>query len=124
VNKIKWQDAPYNTKYGLVGGQAGGLQLFAITWKSRREDPDWLMRCELPGYVGREWKDGDIEALKDAAESTLALWLAKVGGIRPADQEDAAFRAWYERADIGPDLEWCAVEGFLAGWNARGGETS
>ncbi len=120
MTRIEWQDGQYNTKYGVVDG----LRLFSITWKSRSEDPNWLMRCDLPGYDGREWKNNDDRMLKGAAESTLALWLAKVGGIRPSDHEDAAFRAWYESADIGPDLEWCAAEGFTAGWRARGGETS
>lgn len=120
MTPIDWKDAPYNTKYGSVRG----LQLFAVTWKSRREDPNWLMRCELPGHAGREWKDDDIEALKTQAAKVLEGWLRQVFGIQPADQEDTAFRAWYEHdaTDIGPDLEWCAVEGFEAGWRARAGE--
>lgn len=120
MNTIEWKNAPYNTKYGSVGG----LQLFAITWHSRSEDPNWLMRCELPGHAGQQWKDDDNEVLQALAAELLADWLRRVFGVLPADQEDTAFRAWYEHdaTDIGPDLEWCAVEGFEAGWRARAGE--
>jgi hypothetical protein len=64
--------------------------------------------------------------LREQAAKILEGWLRQVFGIKPASQEDEAFRAWYadDATDIGPDLEWCAVEGFSAGWNARGGEKS
>jgi hypothetical protein len=74
--RLTWEDGQYNTK----NGSAGGLRLFAVTWKSRREDPNWLMRCELIGFTGREWKDDDITVLQAKAEQLLATWLAKVNG--------------------------------------------
>jgi hypothetical protein len=137
VNKIEWQDAPYNTKYGAVGG----LQLFAITYKSRSADPNWLMRCELPGMAGQEWKDDDERVLRELAVQVLDAWLQRVFGIQPgtASAADAAFDVWltgdgplqpgYDpesptqlktRADVVVHL----AEAYTAGWLARGGETS
>ena len=120
MNTIVWKDAPYNTKYGLVGG----LQLFAVTWKSRREDPSWLMRCELPGLLGQEWKDDDIEALKTKAAEVLEDWLRRVFGVLPGRAEcaDPAFDAYAERCQIGHDMRPLSHEAFDAGWLARGSQ--
>lgn len=120
MNGIGWVDGAYTTKRGSVNGN----HFFTIAWKSTREDPNWVLSCSLPVLEGRRWKDDDQNVLREQAQTVLDDWLKRMFGIRPAGDEDPAFRAWYERADIGPDLEWCAVEGFMAGWRARAGETS
>lgn len=74
--RLTWEDGQYTTK----NGKAGDLRLFAITWKSRREEPNWLMRCDLPGYTGREWKHDDETVLQAKAETLLDTWLARVNG--------------------------------------------
>ena len=119
MKEIDWKDSQYATRHGSVSG----LQLFTISWKSTREDPNWVMSCSLPGLEGERWRDDHETVLIAKAREVLADWLRRVFGILPADSEDAAFRAWYGRTDIGPDLDWCAVEGFEAGWQARAGET-
>lgn len=75
-NRLTWADGQYATQ----NGYAANLRLFAVTWKSRREDPNWLMRSDLPGFAGREWKGDDIDVLKAKAEELLAAWLATVNG--------------------------------------------
>jgi hypothetical protein len=74
--RLTWQAGQYTTHHGT----AGGLRLFSITWKSRREEPNWLMRTDLPGHAGREWKNDDMAALQAQAERILADWLTRVGG--------------------------------------------
>lgn len=76
--RLTWKPGPYSTCTGL----ADGLRLFGITWKSQREQPNWLMRSELPGLAGREWKDDDREKLQAEAERLLDEWLAKIGDSR------------------------------------------
>lgn len=72
--RLTWEDGAYNSCTGL----AGGFRLFSITWKSRRADPNWLMRCDLPGLAGREWKNDEQDVLKAEAEDLLAAWLRRV----------------------------------------------
>jgi hypothetical protein len=81
---LTWEPGSYNTHTG----SAGGVRLFSVTWKSRREDPNYLMRSDLPGYEGREWKDDDREKLQARAEQLLSQWLAKVGGPLPAEHAE------------------------------------
>jgi hypothetical protein len=73
--RLTWIEDPYS-----YVGSAGDVRLFSVTWRSRREDPCWLMRSELPGFTGREWKADDKDALLARAEELLGFWLAKVGG--------------------------------------------
>jgi hypothetical protein len=75
MSKLTWTAGQYNT----YQGQASGVRLFAVSWKSRREDPNYLMRSDLPG-VYEEWKHDDLDVLKAEAERVLADWLAKVAG--------------------------------------------
>lgn len=110
-------------------GRAGSIRLFHYTWDDSKRHPGqpYVMRTDLPGYEGGTWRSGDPGSLKETAEEIFAAWLKAVGVLaETADGEaalDAAFRTWYaaDETDIGPDLEWCAVEGFEAGWRARGG---
>jgi hypothetical protein len=78
VKRLTWKDGQYSTTEGFAG-RGQGVRLFAITWKSRREAPNWLMRCDLPGFTGQEWKDNDKDVLKSRAEAILASWLESVG---------------------------------------------
>jgi hypothetical protein len=81
MRKITWTADAYSTHHG----QVGGVRLFAVSWKSRRGDPNYLMRSDLPG-VHQEWKNDDLDVLKAEAEDILAEWLAKVAGDEPAIQ--------------------------------------
>jgi hypothetical protein len=116
VNGIVWSEGHHTTRNGRVGP----LYLFVIAWKSTRDDPNWVMSCALPGVEGERWKDDDENVLRERAQKVLDDWLHRVFGIRPDGEEDAAFRFWYERADIGHDLKWLAEDAFEAGWLARG----
>jgi hypothetical protein len=73
--RLTWIEHPYSND-----GSAGGVRLFSITWHTHREDPNWVMRCYLPGLTGQEWKGDDKDALLARAEELLGFWLAKVGG--------------------------------------------
>ena len=84
---LTWKEGSYSSH---VGEAAGGLRLFGITWKSRREDPDWLMRTELPGYAGHEWRDNDRARLQGIAEDVLAAWIAQVTGPAAEPVDEAA----------------------------------
>jgi hypothetical protein len=84
VKRLTWQDAQHTTKHG----RAGSLRLFTITWKSRREEPNWLMRCDLPGHAGHEWKDDNMVVLQVQAERILDKWLVQVGQPAPAKPEE------------------------------------
>jgi hypothetical protein len=116
VNTIEWRRGEYSTYHGYVGP----LHAFSYSWKSRREDPNWVMQCTLPGLESRRWADDDPEVLQKQAAEVLATWLRQVFGIRPPEDEEAAFRAWYDSADIGHDLKWLAEDAFEAGWLAHG----
>jgi hypothetical protein len=113
---LTWAQGQYSTHTGT----AGGIRLFSINWKTRREDPNWLMRCDLPGYAGQEWKDDDMDALQASAEEVAAEWIAAVTGLAREDEPSALaadYASWY-RADRAHE---CAGEAasFEAGWLAR-----
>lgn len=72
--RLTWEDGAHTS----CNGFAGGFRLFSITWKSRRQEPNWLMRCDLPGLAGKEWKNDDLDALKAEAADLLAAWLRRV----------------------------------------------
>jgi hypothetical protein len=117
---LTWAAGPYSTHVGT----AAGIRLFGITWKSQRENPNWLMRSELPGLAGREWKDDDLQVLQAVADEVLAGWLGQIAGLQaPADEEaacDVAFEDWWEnKADLGGDWHPFAEQTYLAGWQAR-----
>lgn len=76
--RLTWTDREYTTDG--AAGPGKGTRLFSITWRNRREDPNWLMRCDLPGFTGKEWKDDDKDALQARAETLLGTWLDLIGG--------------------------------------------
>lgn len=61
-------------------GKAGGIELFALHWKTRRESKNYTLKCELPGYMQLSDEHDDAEVLQRQAEKYLATWLAKVNG--------------------------------------------
>lgn len=121
MNGITWKDSRYATRYGLVSG----LQFFTISWKSTRDDPNWVMSSALPGQEGVRWKDNDETVLRALAQTILDDWLRQVFGIRPNDPAyaDPAFEHYAEVAELGHDIRPLMHEAFDAGWLARAGET-
>lgn len=79
AKRLTWKDGRYNTMDGFAG-PGNGVRLFSVTWHTCREDPNWLMHCDLPGFKGKEWKDDDKDALQAKAETMLAAWLELIGG--------------------------------------------
>lgn len=73
MKRLTWTPGQYTSHQG----HAGRFHLFTIAWKSRREDPDWIMRSYLPQVSG-EWKDNDKGVLEAKAEEILDRWLAEV----------------------------------------------
>jgi hypothetical protein len=71
---ITWDKGPYNCYRGL----AGGVELFSISWRTCRSDPNWIMVCKLPGLMHKSWKDDDENVLREEAEKALADWLERV----------------------------------------------
>jgi hypothetical protein len=120
VNKIVWSTGRHTSRIG----QVGSLPLFVISWRSVREDPNWVMSCSLPGLEGKRWKDDDENALGERATGVLEDWLRQVFGILPARAECAspAFEAYAERYQIGHDIRPLSHEAFDAGWLARGSQ--
>jgi hypothetical protein len=113
TSRLAWTEGKYSTHTG----HAGGVRLFNVTWNSRRDDPNYLMRSDLPG-LSQEWKDDDLDVLKAKAERILAAWLAKVA---PEPDHDAEFEAFNEREGYGRDMVEPVHHAFDAGWDARGG---
>jgi hypothetical protein len=114
TSRLTWTASKYSIHYG----QAGGVRLFVVSWKSRQADPNYLMRSDLPG-VSQEWKHDDLDVLKDEAEQALAAWLRKVAaGLEP--DRDAAFEAWNEHEGFGVDMRDIVHLAYDAGWDARG----
>lgn len=128
MSLLTWKSGPYSTHSATA---ADGTELFIVSWKSQREQPNWLMRSRLPG-LGGEWKHDDLAVLQRRADALLATWLAKVIGLPTADDEFEARDAAYARITAGsalaPDRQMAVSEGFAAGWRARAqrgkGETS
>ena len=73
---ITWKAGPYG---GFVG-QAGGVTLFTLNWRTVATKPEWNMRCKLPGYDGsaRVWENDDRDVLKAKALTLLARWLDEI----------------------------------------------
>ena len=121
MTTLNWREGQYTSSHGY----AGPLHVFTISWKTLREDPNWIMACSLPGLEGKRWKHDDREALRERAGRILADWLQQVFGIRPNDPEyaDPAFEFYADVAELGHDIRPLMHEAFDAGWLARAGET-
>jgi hypothetical protein len=72
---VTWEPS----KYAGHRGFAGGIELFTVAWHTRREEPTYSMRTDLPGQGGED-KSDDLEELKAIAERRLAAWLTRVTG--------------------------------------------
>lgn len=119
--EIDWTEGHHTSRNGRVGP----LYLFVISWRSARDDPNWVMRCALPGLEGKRWKDDDENVLRGQAVKVLQDWLQQVFGIRPSGETfvDPAFEHYAEVAELGHDIRPLMHEAFDAGWLARAGET-
>lgn len=119
MSLLTWKAGQYSSHSASA---ADGTELFIVSWKSTRSDPNYLMRCRLPG-LGGEWKRDDLAELKRLADAILATWLSKVTGLPTADDEFEAREAAYAKITQGsalaPDLQMAVSEGFAAGWRAR-----
>lgn len=130
---IVWSEGHHTT----CNGRVGPLYLFTISWKSTREDPNWVMSCALPGLEGERWKDDDENVLRERAAGVLAHWLRRVFGILPERHADESFDAWL--TGDGPltpvydpnaptelktkgEVVVHLAEAFTAGWHLRAGE--
>jgi len=78
--RLTWVKGDYAT-YGN-GGPGKGVRLFSISYRTARTEPSWKMRCDLPGFTSKEWKDDDEAVLQAKAEQLLANWLDLIGGTR------------------------------------------
>jgi hypothetical protein len=73
---ITWKDGPFASIRGIVGG----VEVLTISWHTRREDPDYFLRSDLPGIETTQARDDDPERLKAIAEERYAAWLARMSG--------------------------------------------
>ena len=117
---LTWKDGSYSSHYATADD---GTELFVISWKSHRGDPNYVMRSRLPGLPG-EWKHDDLAELQHLADDLLAAWLGRITGLPDTESEAAAceqaFVPWWENdADMGSQVEGLVSEGFAAGWQAR-----
>lgn len=80
TQRLTWE----TSRFAGFNGRAANLQLFTIGYRTVRTDPAWTLRCALPGYDSKTWKDDDPEALYAKAERLLDRWLTQVGNATPA----------------------------------------
>jgi hypothetical protein len=76
-NLITWVRWPFR-----LDGKAGGIRIFTIFSTGMASDPQWTLRCTLPGYSNRSqaMKHDDEDVLKLRAEKILRKWLDTVEG--------------------------------------------
>lgn len=77
--RITWKDGGYSSMFGCVGG----LRLFSIDWKTRREDLNYLLTTDLDGFSGEKWQDNDADVLKARAEQVLEEYVHRLGAVFP-----------------------------------------
>ncbi len=78
--RIHWIKNKYGDYIGGVNRQGG---LFSITWHTKRDDPNWLLRTTLPSMGHLRAKDDDENMLKLEAEAWLADFVASLGAAFP-----------------------------------------
>lgn len=84
MSRITWKSGQYSSTNGSVGR----LALFTISYKTRREDPNYTLSTILEGFKSREWKNDDEGALKAKAEQVLEAFVAELGAVFPADTKE------------------------------------
>ena len=47
--RLEWQRTPYSSE----NGNAGGIPLFGISWRTQRDRPDWSMHTQFPAWLAR-----------------------------------------------------------------------
>lgn len=83
MGRITWTD----DRHGAVGA-VGKLHLFTISYKSRRDDPSWIMQCKLLGFDFEYHKSNDMDELKATAEEILTAFVAELGATFNDAEED------------------------------------
>lgn len=78
MNRVTWKRTDSGSGWK---GRAGKLQLFAISWRLRSEDPQYVLSSALLGFEGQRWKDDDPEKLQARAERVLTAWLEEIGAV-------------------------------------------
>jgi len=76
VSRITWREREYSG----FAGHAGGVHLFSVDWRARREQADWILRTTLPGLAHKAWESDDRAELQRRAEVILDGWLTRVNG--------------------------------------------
>lgn len=84
MSHITWKSGQYSSTNGSVGR----LTLFTISYKTRREDPDYTLSTTLQGFKSREWKNDDEGVLKAKAEKVLEAFVAELGAVFPTYTEE------------------------------------
>lgn len=100
---LTWRSA----SYGGHVGSAGGIDLFAVYWRTRSTDPVYSMRSHLPG-ASRTWKNDSLDVLKGIAEKMLAAWIARVTGA--GRQEETVLEDVRARVTIEPRISRTSSE--------------
>jgi hypothetical protein len=86
--RITWND----NKYAGEDGYVGRLRLFSISYRTRRDEPTYTLRCDLQGFTAKEWKDDDTDVLKTRAERILRAFVRELGAVFPADSSEEGSR--------------------------------
>lgn len=73
--RLTWEQG----KFAGFTGRAGKVRLFTVGYRTVRSDPAYNLRCSLPGFDTKAWKDDDPKVLFAKAERLLETWLAQIG---------------------------------------------
>ena len=76
--QIEWVQGNHTTT-----GSLGGISIWSISWHTRRDSPDWVLRCTLPG-IRQIAECATTDEAKARAQRQLAAFLKKIGVL---DQE-------------------------------------
>jgi|SRR5580698_265097 hypothetical protein len=82
VTNIVWVRIVWEQHEFVRIGKVNGIRLFSIMWHNRKSDPNWIMRCDLPGYDAstQRWCDDDRSFLESKAADMLVFWLRRIRG--------------------------------------------
>lgn len=123
MTEIEWAVTGHGGQSHI--GSVGGIDLFQYTWDAQKAHPDqpWAMWSALPGHAGKRWRGKDEAALRELAPRVLDRWLAKAQGLGTHEAEAAACEGalalWLDNEPGPDDPRRAAIEGFVAGWQAR-----
>lgn len=79
MSRIKWTQGAYASKRG----NCGGVELFGIHYRTRREQPAYSLSTELPEarLDPERAKNDSPDVLKEYAEQVLDAWLTQIGAF-------------------------------------------